>query len=73
MLGQWSRDVDGWIEDVEAMIDKLGIDWLKDVIVDICYAKSEHLASAWQDQHGSKLWEKQAKEFDKVKIHISFD
>lgn len=41
---------------IEALIDSAGINSVLMALSEICGAKSEHIAHAWQDAHLAKRW-----------------
>jgi hypothetical protein len=43
-------------EEIEAMIDSVGLSDMVSIMSDICYAKAEHLRSNWQDEHNAEIW-----------------
>jgi hypothetical protein len=45
---------------IEVIIDKIGLKSTLEIIVDICYLKSEHLNNNWQDKYTAEIWEKAA-------------
>ena len=57
---------------LEAMIDKVGIANVLYALAHICGAKSEHVATNWQDTIGAKVWAKRAAFFDDKASTILF-
>jgi hypothetical protein len=49
---------------LEAMVDKVGINNVLYALAHICNAKSEHMATNWQDTTGAKVWAKRGAFFD---------
>jgi hypothetical protein len=49
-------------------VDNFGIGNTKDMLVDICYAKAEHIRTNWQDNDLAKQWERVAKQLDKLRL-----
>ena len=45
------------MEDIELIIDQIGITGLCDLIAEICSAKSDHIESNWQDEILAKEWD----------------
>lgn len=45
------------MEDIELIIDKIGVNGLCDLIAEICSAKSDHIESNWQDEILAKEWD----------------
>lgn len=46
--------------DLEMIVDSRGLPKLLDAIADICRAKSEHIATNWQDKALADLWDARA-------------
>jgi hypothetical protein len=42
--------------ELEVLIDRLGLYETLQAIVDVAYAKADHLASAWQDHEAARRW-----------------
>lgn len=42
---------------LERMVDSFDLAGVIDALADICEAKAEHVATAWQDTRTAKLWE----------------
>ncbi len=55
-----NESLDPELEQIEMLIDSLGLPKFFDQIVEVCYLKAEHLRSAWQDEGQAKLWERNA-------------
>jgi len=49
---------------MEAAIDLYGLSDVLQSIVEICYLKSEHISTNWQDDNTAKEWEKAARLID---------
>lgn len=45
-------------DELEQMIDRHGLASVLSMVADICYEKSEHIESNWQDRQLAKLWTK---------------
>ena len=45
-------------DDLEVLVDKLGMDVVVTWLEDIAYEKADHLRCNWQDEHGAKVWDK---------------
>lgn len=58
-------------DDLEMMIDSVGLGNVVDLLEEICYEKAEHLRSNWQDESAAKHWEHDAREFDKVRNRLN--
>jgi hypothetical protein len=44
-------------DELESIVDRVGLDTLLDCLSAVCDDKAEHLASNWQDGAASKCWE----------------
>jgi hypothetical protein len=53
-------------EDLEPVVDRVGLKEVIDTLVYICYEKAEHLESAWQDAEAAKAWTKAGIKLDKL-------
>lgn len=47
------KDVDAFLE---GLIDSDGLDYVIERLEEICYGKSAHLASEWQDKGAAARW-----------------
>ena len=52
--------------DLENIIDSLGLSTTLELIADICYEKSAHIQTNWQDKVTSRPWEKAAKRIETI-------
>lgn len=48
----------------EQMIDDGGLSNVIDALAKVCWAKGEHLRSAWQDEQSAHAWERMAGKLD---------
>ncbi len=48
-------------EEIEAIIDRVGMLCFINTVIDICEEKADHIRSNWQDKHLAKVWERKAK------------
>ena len=48
-------------DDLEALVDKLGMDAVVTWLEDIAYEKAYHLRCNWQDGQSAKVWDKIAR------------
>jgi hypothetical protein len=55
---------------IEEMIDVYGLYKVVEAIERTCHAKSEHLASNWQDHVAAKNWTKAATVFDRAGTNL---
>ena len=51
---------------IEALIDRHTLKNIMYDLINVCYAKSEHLEENWQDTRQSKIWLKIAKALDRI-------
>ena len=56
--------------DIEKFIDQTSLKDVLEMIHTICYEKSEHISETWQDAPLAKSWEGDAKQIEKILIHI---
>jgi hypothetical protein len=45
-------------DDLELMIDRIGLTAFANVLADICYEKAEHVSVNWQDKNLARIWRK---------------
>lgn len=50
-----------FMDQVEALVDQVGMNDMVDFLTAIAYAKAEHLRTNWQDEKSAKIWEHDAK------------
>lgn len=55
---------------VEALMDEVGLPTLLTLMATIADAKSEHIATAWQDESGSRDWKKAANKLAVTALYI---
>lgn len=53
-------------DELEQIVDKLGLSFTLHALEQICYEKAEHLRSNWQDENAAKMWERDARKLDTV-------
>ena len=53
------------------MVDSIGLGSVVDMLEAICYDKVEHLRTNRQDRSQAKLWEHDAKEFNRVRTRLN--
>lgn len=56
---------------LESILDEVGMEYLLDSLIDVCYAKAEHVESNWQDTHMAKGWNLTAINLDHAKAKIA--
>ncbi len=54
-------------ESVERMIDKLGLFDMLSIMAQVCEAKSEHIATNWQDEALAGAWLRASLKIEKVR------
>ena len=64
------RDIDK--EEIETIIDRVGMLCFINTVVDICEEKADHIRSNWQDKHLAKVWERKAKVLNDVKFNHKY-
>lgn len=55
-------------DELEDVIDSVGLSAFLDRVADICHAKAEHVQSTWQDVYLAKLWERAGNKISKLAI-----
>lgn len=58
------------LEQLEAIIDSIGLAMTVRAISTICYEKAEHIATNWQDASTGKVWAKGGALLDVTAIKI---
>lgn len=53
-------------EQLEAIIDKASIHFTLCAIAQVCYGKSDHVATNWQDAKLAKQWDKLGEALDEL-------
>jgi len=53
---------------MEQLVDSLGMIDFLEILEGICYEKSDHIRTNWQDEELAKCWERNAKTLSKVKV-----
>lgn len=46
------------LEELESLIDSIGLSQVVGALADICYMKEQHVAENWQDEALAKDWHK---------------
>ena len=59
----------GQIEDLERLIDRVGLESVLRALAAICGEKASHIEHAWQDRRGASPWRKIAARIDN---HLMF-
>jgi hypothetical protein len=52
------EDMNECQKELEALIDKHGLRLVAESVVEVCWAKAEHLAVNWQDTASAKIWQR---------------
>lgn len=53
------------MNELEAMVDKVGTANVAYAVARICALKAEHLAANWQDKATAKMWDRASNAWDK--------
>jgi hypothetical protein len=64
-------EMDNLDDTLEGLVDKHGLQNIVDSLMDICFAKSEHVLSNWQDKALARAWEHNAKQFGRVDLRAT--
>tara|TARA_B100000214_G_C23552848_1_gene439234 strand:- start:103 stop:327 length:225 start_codon:yes stop_codon:yes gene_type:complete len=48
-------------EEIEAIIDRVGMLCFIDTVIDICEEKADHIRTNWQAENLAKVWDRKAK------------
>jgi hypothetical protein len=48
------------METIETLIDKSSVNYVLNVVAQICFEKSDHIEANWQDKNTAKEWSKLA-------------
>ncbi|MBE9213075.1 MAG: hypothetical protein HC836_27495 [Richelia sp. RM2_1_2] len=59
-----------YIEVLEALIDKLTLSTVLEMLERICHKKAENLRTHWEDENSAKLWEKAARQVEQINIDV---
>ncbi|MBF2014492.1 MAG: hypothetical protein IGS23_04615 [Rivularia sp. T60_A2020_040] len=59
-----------YIEVLEALIDKLTLSTVLEMLERICHKKAENLRTHWEDEDSAKLWEKAARQVEQINIDV---
>ncbi|MBD2563804.1 MULTISPECIES: hypothetical protein [Nostoc] len=59
-----------YMEILEALIDKLTLSTILEMLERICHKKAENLRNHWQDEASAKLWEKAARQIEQINIDV---
>ncbi|MCF4967243.1 hypothetical protein [Nostoc sp. CMAA1605] len=55
---------------LEALIDKLTLSAILEMLERICHKKAENLRNHWQDETSAKLWEKAARQIEQINVDV---
>ncbi|MEA5628336.1 hypothetical protein [Nostoc sp. UHCC 0251] len=59
-----------YMESLEALIDKLTLSAILEMLERICHKKAENLRTHWQDEASAKLWDKAARQIEQINVDI---
>jgi hypothetical protein len=68
-MGKEASDQDA-LEFLEGTVDAAGMQYLIDRAAAVCWAKAEHLLSAWQDEATARKWEQLAVALDSIEVNV---
>lgn len=54
------------LQQTERLMDEMTLPQMVELMSEICYEKASHLRENWQDEKAAKLWEKNAKQLEKL-------
>lgn len=54
-------------ERLEKIVDEYTIEQTIEALAEVCFLKSEHLKTNWQDEYSSELWEKIGNKLNNIK------
>ncbi|AUT02721.1 hypothetical protein CLI64_21255 [Nostoc sp. CENA543] len=55
---------------LEALIDKLTLSAILEMLERICHKKAENLRNHWQDETSAKRWDKAARQIEQINIDV---
>ncbi|HIK05429.1 MAG TPA: hypothetical protein IGS40_12080 [Trichormus sp. M33_DOE_039] len=55
---------------LEALIDKLTLSAILEMLERICHKKAENLRNHWQDEISAKLWDKAARQIEQINVDV---
>ena len=53
-------------DELEALVDTLGLERVLELLGEVCHDKADHLRTNWQDEVQARAWERSAKVLDKA-------
>ena len=53
-------------DELEALVDTLGLERVLELLGEVCCDKADHLRTNWQDEAQARAWERSAKVLDKA-------
>lgn len=59
-----------YMEILEALIDKLTLSAILEMLERICHKKAENLRTHWQDETSAKRWEKAARQIEQINVDV---
>lgn len=57
-------------DELESIIDRVGLDTLLDCLSSVCDDKAEHLACNWQDDGAARAWQRASARIAKASCHV---
>jgi hypothetical protein len=58
------------IEILEALIDRLTLATVIEMLERICHRKAENLRTHWKDEISAKLWDKAARQIENINVDV---
>lgn len=55
---------------LEGLLDKLTLSAILEMLERICHKKAENLRNHWQDEITAKLWDKAARQIEKINVDV---
>ncbi|MBD2727488.1 hypothetical protein H6G96_14410 [Nostoc sp. FACHB-892] len=59
-----------YMESLEALVDKLTLSAILEMLERICHKKAENLKTHWQDETSAKLWDKAARQIEQINVDV---
>lgn len=58
------------MEILEALIDRLTLATVIEMLERICHRKAENLRTHWKDEISAKLWDKAARQIENINVDV---
>jgi cytoplasmic iron level regulating protein YaaA (DUF328/UPF0246 family) len=55
---------------LEGLLDKLTLSAILEMLERICHKKAENLRNHWKDEITAKLWDKAARQIEKINVDV---